>query len=40
MHLIDAEVDAFYQRFGFEPTLTHERKLIPLLKNVRRFVLA
>ena len=36
-HPIDAEADAFYRRFGFEPTPAHERQLILLLKDVRRF---
>ncbi len=37
-HPIDAEADAFYRRFGFEPTPAHERQLILLLKDARRFV--
>lgn len=37
-HPIDAEADAFYRRFGFEPTPTHERQLILLLKDARRYV--
>ncbi len=35
---IGAEADAFYRRFGFEPTPAHERHLILLLKDARRFV--
>ena len=35
-HPIDAEADAFYQRFGFEPTPLQERQLILLLKDARR----
>ncbi|MBW6495229.1 MAG: GNAT family N-acetyltransferase [Burkholderiaceae bacterium] len=37
-HPIDAAADAFYRRFGFEPTPAHERQLILLLKDARRFV--
>jgi hypothetical protein len=37
-HPIGAEADAFYRRFGFEPTPAHERQLILLLKDERRFV--
>ena len=37
-HPIDAEADAFYRRFGFEPTPAHERQLILLLKDARQFV--
>jgi len=37
-HPIDAEADAFYRRFGFEPTPVQERQLILLLKDARRFV--
>ena len=37
-HPIDAEADAFYRRFGFEPTPLRDRQLILLLKNARRFV--
>jgi GNAT superfamily N-acetyltransferase len=36
-HPIDAEVEAFYRRFGFEPTPGNERQLIVLLKDARRF---
>jgi GNAT superfamily N-acetyltransferase len=36
-HPINAEADAFYRRFGFEPTPAHERQLILLLKDARRF---
>lgn len=39
-HPIDAEADVFYKRFGFEPTPAHERQLILLLKDARRFVRA
>jgi predicted N-acetyltransferase YhbS len=37
-HPIDAEADAFYRRFGFEPTPLQNRQLILLLKDARRFV--
>jgi GNAT superfamily N-acetyltransferase len=37
-HPIDAEADAFYRRFGFEPTPLRDRQLILLLKDARRFV--
>ena len=37
-HPIDMEADAFYRRFGFEPTPTHDRQLILLLKDARRVV--
>ena len=37
-HPIDAEADAFYRRFGFEPTPLQDRQLILLLKDPRRFV--
>jgi GNAT superfamily N-acetyltransferase len=36
-HPIDAEAEAFYRRFGFEPTQVRERQLILLLKDARRF---
>ena len=36
-HPMDAEADAFYRRFGFEPTPAHERQLILQLKDARRF---
>ena len=36
-HPIDADAQTFYRRFGFEPTPTHERQLILLLKDARRF---
>lgn len=36
-HPIDAEAEAFYRRFGFEPTPVRERQLILLLKDARRF---
>ena len=39
-HPIDAEADAFYRHFGFEPTPAHEQHLIRLLKDARRFVRA
>ena len=37
-HPIDAEAAAFYRRFGFESTPAHDRQLILLLKDARRFV--
>lgn len=37
-HPIDAEAEAFYRRFGFMSTPVHERQLILLLKDARRFV--
>jgi GNAT superfamily N-acetyltransferase len=39
-HPIDAEADAFYRRFGFESTPTHDRQLILLLKDARRLTQA
>ncbi len=36
-HPIDADAEAFYRRFGFEPAPEHERQLILLLKDARRF---
>jgi len=39
-HPIDAEAEAFYRRFGFEATPAHERQLLFLLKDARRFVKA
>lgn len=36
-HPIDAKAEAFYRRFGFEPTPVRERQLILLLKDARRF---
>lgn len=36
-HPIDAQADAFYRRFGFEPTPVREGQLILLLKDARRF---
>ncbi|MCW5220263.1 GNAT family N-acetyltransferase [Verminephrobacter aporrectodeae subsp. tuberculatae] len=36
-HPMDADADAFYRRFGFESTPMHERQLILLLKDARRF---
>ena len=36
-HPIDENADAFYRRFGFESTPAHERQLILLLKDARRF---
>ena len=36
-HPIDEDADAFYRRFGFESTPAHERQLILLLKDARRF---
>jgi len=38
-HPIDADAEAFYRRFGFETMLAHERQLILLLKDARRFVI-
>ena len=37
-HPLDAEAEAFYCRFGFEPTPLRERQLVMLLKDARRFV--
>lgn len=37
-HPLDAEAEAFYRRFGFEPTPENERQLILLLKDARRLV--
>jgi len=37
-HPLDTEADAFYRRFGFEPTPENARALILLLKDARRFV--
>ena len=37
-HPIDAGAEAFYRRFGFEPTTVREQQLILLLKDARRFV--
>jgi predicted N-acetyltransferase YhbS len=34
-HPIDANAEAFYRRFGFEPTLVPERQLILLLKDAK-----
>ena len=39
-HPIDTEADAFYRRFGFEPTPTHHQQLILLLKDARRLMQA
>ena len=39
-HPNDAEADAFYRRFGFEPTPTPDRQLILLLKDARRLMRA
>lgn len=36
-HPVDAQADAFYRRFGFEPTPVREGQLILLLKDARRF---
>lgn len=36
-HPIDASAEAFYRRFGFEPTPERERQLILLLKDARRY---
>ena len=35
-HPIDAEADAFYQRFGFVPSPVREGQLLLLLKDARR----
>ena len=35
-HPLDAEADAFYRRFGFEPAPHNERQLLLLLKDARR----
>ena len=37
-HPLDAEAEAFYRRFGFEPTPENERQQILLLKDARRLV--
>lgn len=37
-HPIDAEAEAFYQRFGFVASLLREQQLRLLLKDVRRFL--
>lgn len=37
-HPLDAEAEAFYRRFGFEPTPENDRQLILLLKDARRLV--
>src|SRR3546814_8897645 len=37
-HPIDAEAEAFYRKFGFESAPVHERQLMLLLKDARRFV--
>ena len=37
-HPIDEQADAFYRRFGFEPTPLQERQLILLLKDARRHI--
>ena len=37
-HPLEAEAEAFYRRFGFEPTPENERQLILLLKDARRLV--
>ncbi|PKM14271.1 MAG: GNAT family N-acetyltransferase [Gammaproteobacteria bacterium HGW-Gammaproteobacteria-2] len=37
-HPIDVDAEAFYRKFGFEPTPTHERQLMVLLKDARRMV--
>lgn len=35
-HPLDTQADAFYRRFGFEPTPVREGQLILLLKDARR----
>jgi len=37
-HPIDAEADAFYQRFGFVPSPVREGQLLLLLKDARRML--
>jgi GNAT superfamily N-acetyltransferase len=37
-HPIDAQADAFYRRFGFEPTPLQDRQLILLLKDAHRLL--
>ena len=37
-HPIDAQADAFYCRFGFEPTPLQDQQLILLLKDARRLL--
>ncbi|ODS93818.1 MAG: GNAT family N-acetyltransferase [Comamonas sp. SCN 65-56] len=37
-HPLDAEAQAFYQRFGFEPTPENEQQMILLLKDARRLI--
>lgn len=37
-HPLDAQAEAFYRRFGFEPMPESDRQLILLLKDARRFV--
>jgi hypothetical protein len=37
-HPIDARVDAFYRRFGFEPTPMQDRQMRLLIKDARRFI--
>lgn len=39
-HPIDADADAFYRRFGFEPAPHDERQLLLLLKDARRIAAA
>ena len=39
-HPVDAQADAFYRRFGFEPTPVREGQLILLLKDARRYASA
>ena len=36
VHPLDAEADAFYRRFGFEPAPHDARQLLLLLKDARR----
>ena len=38
-HPIDADADAFYQRFGFVPSPVREGQLLLLLKDARRWVM-
>jgi len=37
---LDAQADAFYRRFGFEPLPMGERHLILLLKDARRVAMS
>ncbi|VCU68860.1 Acetyltransferase (GNAT) family protein [Pigmentiphaga humi] len=37
-HPIDTQADAFYRKFGFEPTFAQESQLVLLLKDARKHV--